>query len=58
MNAYTWAVSSVIEVYAEDGKTVITGRVYPTSSNSTGVELFAYNTAASFQLTAWEMAGI
>ena len=51
-------IYSVAEVYAQNGDVVITSRVYPTLPDSTGVELFAVNASALFQLTAWEMADI
>jgi sucrose-6-phosphate hydrolase SacC (GH32 family) len=47
---------SVVEVYAEDGDVAITSRIYPTLPDSIGVELFADNASALFQLTAWQMA--
>ena len=50
---------SVIEVYADGNRARITGRVYPTRSDSQGVGLWATNGEVECsQLAAWQMRAI
>ena len=43
---------SVIEVYAQDGITVLSALMFPTSSRNSGVELFAENMGCEVDVTA------
>lgn len=50
---------SVIEVFAGEGRTLLTGRIYPTRADSLGVALFSRGGAARVtQLDLWSMRSI
>jgi beta-fructofuranosidase len=50
---------SVIEIFAEEGRTTLTGRIYPSLAESLGVTLFSRGGGARLQaLDIWSMASI
>ncbi len=50
---------SVIEVFADEGRTLLTGRIYPTLADSLGVALFSRGDSARLQsLDIWTMKSI
>ena len=50
---------SVIEIFADEGRTLLTGRIYPTLADSLGVALFSRGDSARLQsLDIWTMKSI
>ena len=59
LNLRIFVDRSVIEVYADSGRTVMTARIYPTRADSTGIDLFSDGDVTVIDtLDVWTMKAI